>query len=190
MKMDNLLKLVAINLKNKSSLLELGCGSGELINAITERFSDLDKIVAVDFFNRPEKLNKKVEFIKQDIETLNIPGSFDLVVLNQVLEHIKDPLGLLTNIKKNLNSYGRILIVVPNRYGFNNEARVYWPEHGKHYFLWDRESLEYSLNRIGFACRFYNLYIAASHNVFLKYLPVILRLENPNLACVAMVDRL
>ena len=190
MKMDSLLHTVAINLKNKSAVLELGCGSGELINAIAERFDGLNKIVAVDFFNRPEKLDKKVEFIKQDIENLNLSGTFDLVILNQVLEHIKNPLGLLTNIKKNLNPYGRVLIVVPNRRGFNNEARVYLPEHGKHYFLWDRESLEYSLNRIGFTCRFYNLYTAASHNVFLKYLPVIFRLQNPNLACVAMVDEL
>lgn len=189
MKMDNLLHLVAINLKNKFAILELGCGSGELINAIAERFSALNKIVAVDFFNRPEKLDKKVEFIRQDIENLNLSGSFDLVILNQVLEHIRNPLGLLENVKRNLNSHGRILIVVPNRSGFNNEAKVYWPEHGKHYFLWDRESLEYSLNRIGFACRFYNLYTAASHNVFLKYLPVLLRLQNPNLACVAMVDK-
>jgi len=188
--MDNLLHTVAINLKNKSAVLELGCGSGDLVNAIAEKFSNLSRIVAVDLLDRPEKLDKKVEFIKQDIEKLNIPDSFDLVILNHVLEHIKNPLGLLTNIKKNLNPYGRILIVVPNRRGFNNEARVYLPEHGKHYFLWDRESLEYSLNRIGFTCRFHNLYIAASHNIFLKYLPVILRLQNPNLACIAMADQL
>jgi len=188
MKMDSLLHTVAINLKDKSAVLELGCGSGELINAIAERFDNLDKIVAVDLFDRPERLNRKVEFINQNIENLALPDTFDLVILNQVLEHIKNPLGLLTKLKKNLNPHGRILIVVPNRYGFNNEARVYWPEHGRHYFLWDRESLEYSLNRIGFACRFYNLYTAASHNVFLRYLPVLFRLQNPNLACVAMID--
>ena len=187
--MDSLLHTVAINLKNKSAVLELGCGSGELVNAIVERFNSLDKIVAVDFFNRPEKLDKKIEFIKQDIENFNLSGGFDLVILNQVLEHIKNPLGLLENLKINLNPHGRILIVVPNRRGFNNEARVYWPEHGKHYFLWDRESLEYSLNRIGFTCRFHNLYTASSHNIFLKYLPFILRLQNPNLACVAMIDQ-
>ena len=189
MKMDNLFRMVALNLKNKSTVLELGCGSGELINLISERFVDLNKIVAVDIFDRPEKLDKKIEFIKQDIENLNLSGAFDLVILSQVLEHIKDPLGLLTRLKKNLNPHGRILIVVPNRYGFNNEARVYWPEHGKHYFLWDRESLEYSLNRIGFACRFYNLYVAGSQNIFVKYLPVLFRLQNPNLACVAMIDQ-
>ncbi|PIR44964.1 MAG: hypothetical protein COV10_02030 [Candidatus Vogelbacteria bacterium CG10_big_fil_rev_8_21_14_0_10_51_16] len=186
--MDSLLHTIASNLKNKTAVLELGCGSGELINAIAERFTGLSKIVAVDFFNRPEKLNEKVEFVKQDLENLNLSGTFDLLILNQVLEHIKNPLGLLINLKKNLNPRGRILIAVPNRYGFNNEARVYWPEHGKHYFLWDRESLEFSLNRVGFAIRFYNLYTAASHNVFLKYLPILLRLQNPNLTCVATLD--
>ena len=188
MKIDNLLHTVAINIKNKSAVLELGCGSGELINAVAEKFDGLNKIVAVDCIDRPEKLNKKVEFIKQDIENLNISGTFDLVILSQVLEHVKNPLGLLLSIKKNLNPYGRILIIVPNRRGFNNEARTYWPEHGKHYFLWDKESLEFSLNRIGFTCRFYNLYVAARHNIFLRYIPILLRLQNPNLSCVATVD--
>lgn len=190
MKTDNLLTIVGANLRNKSALLELGCGSGELINAIAKKFNNLDKIVAVDFFNEPEELNKKVQFIKQDLEKLNITEQFDLIVLNQVLEHIKDPLGLLATIKKNLNPRGRILIVVPNRYGFINEARVYLPEHGKHYFLWDKESLEFSLNRMGFTCRFYNLYVAASHNIFLRYVPTLLRLQNSNLTCIAMVDDL
>lgn len=188
MKIDNLIHTVAINLKGKTSVLELGCGAGELINAIAEKFTDLNKIVAVDCIDRPAHLNKKVEFVKQDIENLNLSGRFDLIIMSQVLEHMKNPLGLMLNLKNNLNPHGRILIVVPNRKGFNNEARVYQPEHGKHYFLWDKESLEYSLNRIGFTCRFHNLYVAASHNIFLRYIPVLLRLQNPNLSCVAMVD--
>jgi SAM-dependent methyltransferase len=188
--MDSFLKTIEANLKNKSAVLELGCGSGELINAVAQKFGYLRKIVAVDFFNRPEKLNGKVEFIKQDIEQLDLPGKFDLVILNQVFEHMKNPLGLLVNLKKNLNPHGRVLIVVPNRYGFNNEARVYLPEHGRHYFLWDKESLEYSLNRIGFTCRFYNLYTAASRNLLVRYLPALLRLQNPNLTCIAMPDEL
>ena len=184
--MENLLKIIGANVK-QGSVLELGCGNGDLINAVAKKFTDLSRIVAVDL-RSPNALHSKVEFVAQDIEQSAIPGMFDLIILNQVLEHMKNPLGLLEKAKKHLTPHGRILIVVPNRYGFGNEARVYLPEHGKHYFLWDRESLEYSLNRIGFACRFYNLYAAASHHPLLKYVPALLRLQNPNLTCIAMID--
>ena len=186
--MNQLLAVVRDNLKKDGNILELGCGNGHLSRAIAEEIPEAGKMVAIDFYNQPEGLPEKVRFLKQDLENLAIEGKSDLVILNQVFEHIKNPLGLLLTIKKSLNRHGRILIVVPNRYGFGNEARVYLPEHGKHYFIWDKESLEFSLERIGFRCRFYNMYTAASHQGILKYLPMLLRIQNPNLTCVAMLD--
>ncbi len=176
--MEELLKIIDRNLRGEGRILELGCGNGDLVRAIAERHPELEEIIAVDFFNSPQDLPQSATFIAQNLEQLDMEGGFDLIILNQVLEHIKNPLGLLERAKGLLARYGRILIVVPNRYGFGNEARVYLPEHGKHYFLWDRESLEFSLNRIGFTCRFYNLYAAASHNAFLKYIPMFLRIQN------------
>jgi SAM-dependent methyltransferase len=186
--MDELLKIIDKNLCGGKKVLELGCGAGDLIRAFAARHPETDGIAAVDYFNAPQNLPPQVKFIKQDLERLELTGSFDLIIINHVLEHIKDPLGLLGRAKKLLAEHGRILIVVPNRRGFGNEARVYLPEHGKHYFLWDRESLEFSLNRMGFTCRFFNLYAAASHGHFLKYLPMLLRIQNPNLTCIAMPD--
>lgn len=185
--MNQIVKIANNFLKKGHSVLELGCGNGDLINEIADN-NDLMRIVAIDYFNEPKNLNKKIEFIKQDIENLNIDEYFDIIIINHVLEHIKNPLGLIEKIKKNLNKNGRILIVVPNRYGFGNEAKVYLPEHGKHYFLWDKESMQYSLERLGLVCRFYNLYSAGSHNILLKYLPMIFRIQNPNLTCIAMLD--
>lgn len=186
--MNQLLAIVRENLKENGSVLELGCGNGKLSSAIATEVPGVKRVLAVDFYNQPSGLPVNVEFLKQDLENLQITETFDLIVLNQVLEHIKNPLGLLLNAKKILNRHGRILIVVPNRNGFNNEARVYLPEHGKHYFLWDKESLQFSLERIGFTTRFYNLYTAASHSGALKYIPMLLRIQNPHLTCVAMVD--
>jgi 2-polyprenyl-3-methyl-5-hydroxy-6-metoxy-1,4-benzoquinol methylase len=128
-------------LKDKTAVLELGCGNGVLINKIAQDNPHLKLITAMDYYNDTAKLLPSVQFIKQDLEEFSIEGKYDLVVLNQVFEHMKNPLGLLEKIKKNLNRHGRVLIVVPNRDGFNNEARVYLPEHGKHYFLWDKEVL-------------------------------------------------
>lgn len=186
--MNQIVKIANNFLKEGHNVLELGCGNGNLIKEIVANRDNLGRVVVVDYFNEPRNLNKKVEFIKQDIENLNINEHFDMVIINHVLEHIKNPLGLLEKIKKILNKNSHILIVVPNRRGFGNEAKVYLPEHGKHYFLWDRESLQYSLEKIGFVCRFYNSYIAVSHNIFLRYLPMFFRIQNPNLTCMAMLD--
>lgn len=188
--MDSILNIIGGFLKNgkNKAVLELGCGNGELLKNIAKKYENLDKLIGVDFYNAPENLPNNVQFVKQNIENLEINEKFDLVILNHVFEHIKNPLGLIERIKKVLKPYGRILIVVPNRKGFRNEARVYLPEHGKHYFLWDQESLQYSLERLGFICRFHNLYSAHSHNAFLKYVPALLRLQNPNLICMAMLD--
>jgi SAM-dependent methyltransferase len=175
-------------LKDKTAVLELGCGNGHLINKIANDNPHLKSIVAIDYYNDSAKIDPPVKFIKQNLEEFYLDEKFDLVILNQVFEHIINPLGLLQKIKKNLNKHGRVLIIVPNRYGFNNEARVYLPEHGKHYFLWDKESLQFSLEKLGFVCRFHNLYVAGSHNFFMRYIPTLLRIQNPQLTCMAMLD--
>ncbi len=186
--MDSILKIIDGYLPKCSVVVELGCGDGALINAIASRKMPLKRLLAVDYFNSPNNLSPKVEFIKQDLENFDLKGPFDLVILNQVFEHMKNPLGLIEKIKGELSEFGKILIVVPNRRGLNNSARTYLPEHGKHYFLWDKESLEYSLNRLGFICRFYNLHTAGTHHPLLRYIPIIFGIQNPNLICVAMKD--
>jgi SAM-dependent methyltransferase len=186
--MNPILKIASGSLKDGQAVLEIGCGMGEFINELTQMRPDLGKIVAVDSYRRPDKLDSRIEFIQQKIEDLELHDRFDLVIMKHTFEHFKNPLGVIEKLRAVLNKNGKILIEVPNRKGFNNEARSYIPEHGKHYFLWDQESLEYSLERLGFRCRFYNLYRAGSRNIFLRYLPMLLRLQNANLVCLAMLD--
>ena len=100
--MDSLLKIIDGYLPRSSSVIELGCGDGTLINAIAARKAPLKRLVAVDFFNAPSTLALGVEFIKHDLEQFSLKGPFDLVILNQVFEHMKDPLGLIERIKKEL----------------------------------------------------------------------------------------
>lgn len=184
-----LLDIAKKYLKKGGSVMELGCGDGELVSQLCKDYPNLERVVAVDLFRQPKNLQPKVEFLKQDLENLQVSGSFDLVILSQVLEHIKNPVGLLERVKSLLNKHGKILIEVPNRRGFNNSAKVYMPEHGKHYFLWDQDSLQFTLERLGFTCRFYNLYsIGSSNNLLIKYLPIIFKIQNPNLICLASVD--
>ncbi|MBU1046189.1 class I SAM-dependent methyltransferase [Patescibacteria group bacterium] len=185
MKVEN---IILKYIKDGNRVMEIGCGNGNIINMLSSNSVKLDKIVAIDRL-RPKNINKNVEFFEGDIENFQTKEKFDLVILKHVLEHIKDPIGLLEKIKQMLNDYGKILIVVPNRYGYENEAKVYLPEHGKHYFLWDRESLQFTLEKLSFACRFHNQFVELDNNIFIRILPKLFRVQNSEIVCVAMVGK-
>jgi SAM-dependent methyltransferase len=54
--------------------------------------------------------------------------SFDCIVLDNVIEHILDPTSLLTEIERVLRDRGKLVVGVPGRRGFNQDAdhKVYY----------------------------------------------------------------
>lgn len=99
------------------TILDLGCGDGSIARLIAER-SPKTKIVGVDLeahdqwkYRRPANL----QFRTASIYDLPFkPGSFDTVIMKDVLHHLPDPdkvlLGVAKLAKKN------VLIVEANRY--------------------------------------------------------------------------
>lgn len=186
--MKDLLEIIGKHVKGSTTrILEIGCGDGKLINAIA---ASLPYTIVHALDRRvPEYLEENIIFRAMDVEKEDIQlHNIDLIIINHTLEHIKNPVGLLENLKSHLSPHGKILIVVPNKKGYANEARTYIPEHGKHYFLWDEHSLGYTLERLGFVPRFFHLHKVGEHTGFLKYLAIFLGIQNPNLICVAMLD--
>ena len=78
--------------------------------------------------------------------------SFDLIVMNQVLEHIPEPDKCLRLIKRKLTNQGRIIIVIPNKESFwqkiSREKWINWhiPYHLHHF---DSISFEKMVNKCG-----------------------------------------
>ncbi len=183
--MEPTIKILDPILSNAENVLELGCGTGRLVNEMVRRYPNLQKIVAIDIFKAPQINDPKITFQLQNLDQANIQGTYDLIIINQVLEHMKNPLGLIESITKNLSPKGKIFIAVPNRYGFRNSARLFHTDEGKHYFLWDKEGLEFSLDKLGMTCTFIHLYEAPTKGGLLRHLPKLLRIQNPNLMCFA-----
>ncbi len=184
--MKTLAKIAKKYIKHNMSLLELGCGNCALLNELIQQ-NRLSKAVGIDL-DQSSNFPESAKFIKMNLENFSLHEKFDVIILDNVLEHLKTPILLLENLKENLNPNGTLLIVVPNRRGWGNEAKVYLPYHGKYYTLYDEESLSFTLKRLGYSTRTHNLYGQTSHSFLYSFIARLFNIQNPTLIMAAFVE--
>ena len=115
--------------KNKGAALDYGCGDGQFIESYKQRgweiFGfDLD----CDSTKRVGKrTGSRVEC--GNFNKINWPGKFDLISMNQVLEHVKDPRQLISDLTKHLNDEGLLFITVPNIRSTSSTVKTFLERH-------------------------------------------------------------
>lgn len=101
--------------KPGENILDIGCGSGLSLleaNALGANAFGIDVDPNTQLIADALGLNVHIGTLRDN----PFPEiQFDLIVLNQVLEHIPEPQHTLMLLKKRLKSGGRLIICVPNR---------------------------------------------------------------------------
>jgi SAM-dependent methyltransferase len=136
-------------LQNDSTVLEVGCGPGYFLESIRKNVA---KVVGV------EKNNEERNFVKNHLKIscyknyTTINEKYDVIVLNQVLEHIYSPSLFLRKLASNLNETGVIVIEVPsatnplvalyNNFSFTN----FWFQE-PHLWYFNKETLQLTLEK-------------------------------------------
>jgi ubiquinone/menaquinone biosynthesis C-methylase UbiE len=118
---DNILHIFNKNLKNyhPENMLDVGCGNGSRTVRIADYFEiQMNNTYGVDFEDH-YVLDSRQRFnaIKVDLETNDLPfenDTFDLVVCNQVLEHLKEYKKVIENIIRVTRKNGCIVLGIPN----------------------------------------------------------------------------
>lgn len=113
-----------------TKVLDVGCGDGRSLLEITLMGADAygtEKDLNVK--SVADKLNLKIHF--GDIDTLNYPDNFfDYITMNQLIEHIPDPIIFLKKISKKLKIGGQIIMSTPNINSYNyikfNKKWINW----------------------------------------------------------------
>ena len=145
-----------------SKILDLGCGDGN----VTRLYTVKGDVVGVDASENALTQTKKrgIKAIQHDLNTLPYPfrqGSFDVIVLTDVLEHLIDPFATLRECKRILRKNGRIIVTVPNHARLGNRIRMLfgdpvdilhfdkYGDEAEHLHWFTRPKFEFIARRVG-----------------------------------------
>lgn len=99
-------------LRNVSSLIDVGCGSGAFLRGI-----DVPRVVGIDRNPdvHPRLADHGIE-VHDDLARLaaNEPNSFDVVCAFEVLEHVDTVSAIVDPVRRALKPGGRLFVSVPN----------------------------------------------------------------------------
>jgi 2-polyprenyl-3-methyl-5-hydroxy-6-metoxy-1,4-benzoquinol methylase len=148
------LPLVAyLPLERKGSLLDVGCGDGDLVQAMQDygwHAAGVDPDPAAVQFACRRGLDVRLgSLADQEYGS----GSFDAIILNHVIEHVPDPILVLKECHRILKPEGRLIVATPNvNSWFHRKFRQNWVhlDPPRHLYLFGTGTLADVVRRSGF----------------------------------------
>lgn len=99
-----------------NNLLEIGCGTGFVLNAITHKFPQAE-LYGAEYYeqglNYARRRVPNAKFRQLDAQLLSDVEKYDVVGTFDVLEHIENDGLVLKNIYRSLNNRGFLIMTVP-----------------------------------------------------------------------------
>lgn len=98
-------------------ILDVGCAQATLALLLGERSH---RVTAVDLrpeflaYGRSRHTHGDVRFVQANALEDRIPGQYDLIFANQLIEHLVYPAKLLGRLRGNLRPGGRLVVTTPN----------------------------------------------------------------------------
>lgn len=135
---------------SKINLLDLGCGQGHITGEIKKNYPEFEisgldySLSAIQYANNhfPE-----IDFIVANAyEPPYVENYFDIVICNNLWEHVPDPLTLLKSIDRIIKPGGYVIISTPSRYRLKNLIRVLIGR--EIIFMSEHHVTEYSIGQI------------------------------------------
>jgi SAM-dependent methyltransferase len=109
------------------ALLEVGCGDGSFLQFLDRQLPQSSRLVGIDYLvPAPANPSPRLTLIQGEIEKVEFPVKFDVVVMFNVLEHVADPLKVLKNLSESMTPGGVLFGEVPN---WRSPWRSLFPRH-------------------------------------------------------------
>ena len=130
--------------KGGPKLLDYGAGSGFFVNYANTKGYDAFGYEPVNKTKNSRIYNKKTDFESK---------KYDIITLWHVLEHTKNPVRLLKDLKKILKTNGVVVVALPNTDSYDNLIyKKYWSGYDvpRHLYHFNRGSFGFLAKKVGY----------------------------------------
>lgn len=140
---------------NDGKILDVGTGSGMLLRQIAHVKGGKDNLYANDFSDAVLASLRREGFqtITGQAELLDTPERFTVICMNQVLEHLQNPVSVITHLAQLLSPGGYLFIETPNTASLDARLfrRRFWGGYHipRHFWLFSETSLRQLLAASG-----------------------------------------
>jgi SAM-dependent methyltransferase len=114
---------------DKKSILDIGCGKGDDLFGIKQKISENVQLFGLETYEPYRKIasEKGITVTAFNLETERMPfdnGFFDVIILNQILEHTKELFFIFDELSRVLKPDGCLIIGVPNLAAWHDRLMI------------------------------------------------------------------
>ncbi len=138
----------------KGKVFDIGAGTGLFLTEFKKRGWEVDGLEPANVGRRIAKTKFGISLKKDDLLDIDFKDKyFDLVVLNNVIEHLHKPVESLNKVSRIVKKGGCVLISCPNIDGIGSllfRKKWYGMDVPRHLYQFNPETLGVLLNQSGF----------------------------------------
>ncbi len=137
------------NFPQAKSLLEIGCGTGFVLNGIAQEIPHLSIFgseLSIDGLKHAAGRVSRAELFQMDALKIPFSAEFDVIGAFDVLEHIESDHVVLSQMYKAIKPGGGIIVTVPQ----HKYLWSYFDEASRHFRRYSKQELQSKLEEAGF----------------------------------------
>lgn len=110
------------NLTGVATVLDVGCGTGILVDLLARQGLQADGIDTAEEAVRFARANRKGRFFQRTIEDHVPQRCYDVLIATQLIEHLRDPRPFLAQVQRLLCRDGYLVLESPNLKSWNRRS--------------------------------------------------------------------